>query len=380
MAEKLECPECHAPIAPQDFQCEHCELLLHPESSSGEYVLTDPSIVRALISPPARTLSREIPAIPPRSTNPEDDEVTSPFLLPLDEGSVPYLIAGMDLALHPLHPFVAYVASFIDGTQTVAALSRSTRVPEIEVKVVLKSLCDQGLVELHRQPAPPVPEDEIPFADDAVLLEEGSNITEEITVSKPPAPARVEPPLPRAPFPTPPPAARPATAPLPRAPRAARPAAREPVDTSAHQSPPSARAFAAVSAPRRRVTPAIPMAQVQAPEDSRQPPPERPEDILQRAVRLEREGQVDRAIELLKRGLERSSAPAPIYNKLAIILVSQRKDYAQAAELLERAVALEPDNPVFRQNLLKVVGMTTGSSDGRKKSRGLLNRITGRDS
>jgi hypothetical protein len=111
------------------------------------------------------------------------------------------------------------------------------------------------------------------------------------------------------------------------------------------------------------------------------PPQERTEDFLQRVVRLEREGQVDRAIELLKRGLARASAPAPLYNKLALILVSQRKDFLQASELLERAVALEPHNAVFQQNLLKVLGMAASLSEDLrgKKPRGLLERITGRN-
>ena len=99
-------------------------------------------------------------------------------------------------------------------------------------------------------------------------------------------------------------------------------------------------------------------------------PSEQSEDFLQRAIRLEREGQVDRAIEVLKRGLARASAPAPLYNKLALILVNQRKDYSQAAELLEQAVELEPSNPVFQQNLLKVVALAANAQAGRKDPRG----------
>jgi len=156
MDENLECPECHAPIAPDDFQCEHCELLLNPQLASGEYVINDPSIIRALISPPQRTSSREMPAVPQRPVL--DDAVTVRFAVPLDEHTVPYLTAGLNLALHPLHPFQAYVASFIDGTQTVAALAQAARLPEIEIKVVLKALREMGLVELHRQPAPPSPD------------------------------------------------------------------------------------------------------------------------------------------------------------------------------------------------------------------------------
>jgi hypothetical protein len=318
MAENLECPECHAPIAPDSFQCEHCELLLNPQLASGEYVITDPSIVRALMSPPMRTSTREIPALPQRTRL--EDAVTVRFAVPLDEDTVPYLTAGIDIALQPLPPFEAYVASFIDGNQTVAALAREAKLPEIEIKVVLKSLFDRHFVELHRQPAPASPEEALPLLNGADFLEEAAP-------PPPPPPPRAQPPLPRIPFHTPPPVARPP---------------------------------------------------VQAPIA---PPPERTEDFLQRVVRLEREGQVDRAIELLKRGLERFSAAAPLYNKLALILVSQRKDYLQATELLERAVELEPNNPVFQQNLLKVVSLAASAPGARtKKQRGLLERLTRRGS
>jgi tetratricopeptide (TPR) repeat protein len=269
-----------------------------------------------------------MPALPQRTRL--EDAVTVRFAVPLDEDTVPYLTVGIDIALQPLPPFEAYVASFIDGNQTVAALAREAKLPEIEIKVVLKSLFDRHFVELHRQPAPASPEEALPLLNGADFLEEEAP-------PPPPAPPRAQPPLPRIPFLTPPPVARKAT------------------ESPAPTRPP-----------------------VQAPLV---PPPERTEDFLQRVVRLEREGQVDRAIELLKRGLEKFSAAAPLYNKLALILVSQRKDYLQATELLERAVGLEPNNPVFQQNLLKVVSLAASAPGARtKKQRGLLDRLTRRGS
>lgn len=291
MAEELECPECHAPLAPDDFQCEQCELLINPQLASGEYVISEPTITRALLSPPMRTSSREMPAIPPRM--PVDDAVTVRFAVAIDEHTVPQLSASLDIALRPLHPFEAYVASFIDGVQPVAALARAARLPEIEIKVVLKSLLDRRIVELRQQPE----------SDDGMPLLHGEDFLDE-----PPPP------------PPPPPTVPPRVA-----------AARPPV-------------------------PALPR-----PFPSQPPAPPRqvgPEDFLQHAVRLEREGQVDRAIEVLKRGLDQVATPAPLYNKLALILLNQRKDASRAAELLERAVELEPRNPVFQQNLLKVVSLT----------------------
>lgn len=356
MAENLVCPECHAPIAPDDFQCENCELLLNPQVASGEYVITDPSIVRALLSPPQRTSSREMPALPQRTR--VDDAVTVRFAVAIDEDTVPYLTAKLDIALQPLHPFMAYVASFIDGTQTVAALARAAKLPEIEIKVVLKALSELRLVELHRQPAPATPEDQMPLLNGADFLVESSS----------------PPPPPRIPAATPPPVARSVPTPPPIAPRTI--ATPPPIAGR----PSASRTYVPTPPPIRpsRSTPTV--APQQAPA-ARPTPQERNEDFLQRAVRLEREGQVDRAIELLKRGLARSSAPAPLYNKLALILVNQRKDFLQASELLERAVELEPNNPVFQQNLLKVVGLAANTPGLHgKKPRGLLDRITGRGS
>lgn len=332
MAESLECPECHAPLAPDDFQCENCELLINPQLASGEYVITEPTIVRALLSPPMRTASREIPAIPARS--PVHDAVTVRFAVPIGEDTVPYLSASLDVALQPLHPFEAYVASFIDGTQTVAALARAARLPEIEIKVVLKSLLERRLVELHRQPAPPIPEAELPLLNGADFLDEPPPAARAAEPVKPPppppAPARAAPAPPRIPFITPAPVAR---------------------SKSTPATPPP------ISGPPPPAPPRVPS----------QAAPPSSEDLLQRAIRLEREGQVDRAIELLKRGLAQASAPAPLYNKLALILVNQRKDYSQASELLEHAVELEPRNPVFQQNLLKVVSLAASTPNPRPR-------------
>jgi hypothetical protein len=363
MAESLECPECHAPVAPDDFQCENCQLLLNPQLASGEYVITEPSIVRALMSPPMRTASVEIPitVVVPAI----HDSETVRFAIPIDGEEVPYLTAGMDVALQPLQPFEAYVASFIDGTQTVSALAEATKLPEIEIKVVLKSLIERRLVELHRQPASRPPEDALPLLEGAEFLEDAPPIVmgSETVEPPPPPPAALyeEPRPPRLPIVLPP-------APPP-------PAASRPLTASRVPSvPPVAPPVPSQSAPRADLTASRPPEPPSSPQS-----PAHSEDILQRAVRFEREGQVDRAIELLKRGLAQVTAPAPLYNKLALILVNQRKDFTQAAELLERAVELEPHNPVFQQNLLKVVGLAANSPASRKEpKRGLLSRLTGR--
>ncbi len=130
-----------------DFQCTQCGLLLDPQQASGEYVITEPTIVRALLSPPQRTRTMELPRPPPQRPTPHD-LATARFTVPMDAHTVPHLRAGLDIALQPLHPFEAHIASFIDGDHAVPDLAQAARLPEIEVKVVLKALLERGVVEL----------------------------------------------------------------------------------------------------------------------------------------------------------------------------------------------------------------------------------------
>ena len=96
-------------------------------------------------------------------------------------------------------------------------------------------------------------------------------------------------------------------------------------------------------------------------------------------MRLERQGEVERAIEVLTRAIDRAPEAAVLYSKLALILVHQRKDFARAVPLLERAVELEPNNAVFQQNLLKVTGLAAAAAGERKEQkRGLFSRLTWR--
>ncbi|WAM24694.1 tetratricopeptide repeat protein [Myxococcus sp. NMCA1] len=316
MTAKLECPECRAAVGGNDFQCTQCGLLLDPQQASGEYIITEPTIVRALLSPPQRTRTMELPRPPPQHPTPHD-LATARFTVPMDAHTVPHLRAGLDIALQPLHPFEAHIASFIDGDHAVPELAQAARLPEIEVKVVLKALLERGVVELHRLPGAPAMRtmtDELPILDGQDFL-----------VPEPMALGDEEPPT--------------------------------------RQVPPSPPIIPPRTVRRLGIEPGS------------------AEDFLQRAVRWEREGQVDRAIDVLTRAIARVPEAAVLYSKLALILVHQRKDYRRAVELLKRAVALEPNHPVFQQNLLKVTGLAAASpSPHKEEKRGLFARLTGRRS
>lgn len=86
------------------------------------------------------------------------------------------------------------------------------------------------------------------------------------------------------------------------------------------------------------------------------PPAEDPtQNLLERVTQLERAGKMEEAMGLLMQGISQLPRPAPLYNRLALVLVNQRDDYLGAERILRMAVTLEPDNPVFKQNLQRVV-------------------------
>ncbi|XXF76510.1 tetratricopeptide repeat protein [Myxococcaceae bacterium GXIMD 01537] len=380
------CPQCSTVVTADDFLCEWCGLLLRPELASGEYIDNQPTIVRALMAPPQRGPGGAL--APPPEARAVHDMATARFTVPLDAHTVPHLRAGGDIVLHP---FEAYVASFIDGVQTVPELARDARLPEIEVQVVLKALLERRVIELHRSATPgPVPStatEPMPLDEEPVPLGEEPPERPALAATRPAIAApdaqklasRPSPPVPATPSPAPrPPAAaaeasKHAPSSAPSAAEASRPSPQQP------SARPLAQPASGAQKPEpRAATPPSARMQPVAPRP-RTPSPPQAEDFLQTAVRLERAGQVDRAIEMLKRALERASAPAPLYNKLALILVNQRKDFSEAATLLERAVELEPQNAVYQQNLLKVVGLAAADSGSHRQGRpGLLARLTGK--
>ncbi|WP_254623536.1 hypothetical protein [Myxococcus sp. CA033] len=496
MAAKLECPECRGTVEGDDFQCEFCGLLLDPEQASGEYIVTEPTIVRALLSPPQRSRTMEVPRPPPQRPAPQD-LATARFTVPMDADTVPHLRAGLNIALQPLHPFEAHIASFVDGVHAVPQLALAARLPEIEVKVVLKALLERGVLELRRAPGSPprrsrtdelpvldgsefltpeapafddvepstIQDDEVPTLTGerpAVLMALGaeedlspmalgdeepfappaprptrsttsggahpsapsqptramrpgvaqapraSGFTEHVTFPGAPAPPAKEhpsaarpgpPPLPATARTGPPPATRSAPSGLGGSTRVVAPATAAPPVASRPAPAPHVTASSVPTLPASPFPPSAasppptlaPLAPERAPRPMRPTMPldapapvsttQTPEDFLQRAVRLERGGHVDRAIEVLTKGIDRAPEAAALHSKLALILVHQRKDYVRAARLLERAVELEPGNTVFQQNLLKVAALSAASAgQGKERKPGLFARLTGKRS
>jgi hypothetical protein len=359
-AAPLLCPQCQTPYEEGDFLCTGCELILDLDAAEANYQLKQPSIVRALLSPPQRRTTGVRPAIPTELKKKGDPEITVRATMVMDDFTVPRLLAGMNLALTPLHEFEAMVASFVDGSSSVPQIAAAAEISRVEAMAVFTSLAERKVLELHREePKKPERKDPITLPPGAVELD-----------PEPPTPPPDEPLPPVEPEPPPPPPAR-ARAPLPtdiapRRPAFTPPPPRPPPVVTPARTPASpppmtpARGAPVPAPPPIRPKPSqlqVPSAMAAAPKA---------ESVLERAISLERRGEVDGAIHVLKRAITQVKEPAALCNKLALILVNQRKDYRQAEELLNKAIELEPENAVYQQNLFKIIGMAAE----RKESRG----------
>jgi hypothetical protein len=322
-----ECPACGQSVEDKDFACSRCELLLNPAAGDSGAGGARRSLVRAMLSPSDLTGSRPMPRPPVQSIHDAETVVTRQVLFDGDE--VPRLIAGLDLALHPLHPFEAYLISFCDGRTTARELAQATQLRMVEVNAILGSLQERRLIELGQaykpvRTLPPEPRS-------------ASSVPPVPT--SPPPPAPVPPQEMKRPSSTPPPPLRPAAV-LPRP----RPTNAPPVPPRPTRAPP--------------VLPRPPGAKTPAPVVAQDPT----RSVLERVVALEQRGEVQRAIQLLEASIARVEKPAPLYNRLALILVDQQRDYRRAEALLQKAVNLEPGNAVYQQNLFRVVSLAASAA------------------
>lgn len=89
--------------------------------------------------------------------------------------------------------------------------------------------------------------------------------------------------------------------------------------------------------------------------------------VIQRAVQLERSGKIEEAIEVLEQGISKLPQPAPLYNRLGMILLNQRKDYKRASVLFQKAADLDPDNSAYMMNLYTVLSLTADATNPGKK-------------
>jgi tetratricopeptide (TPR) repeat protein len=115
-------------------------------------------------------------------------------------------------------------------------------------------------------------------------------------------------------------------------------------------------------APVLRAAPALSVAPLRQPTKRLSPSPDaallerqQTENSIQAALNLERRGEVDGALKVLHIAIARTSRPAPLFNRLALVLAGKRRDFREAESLLKKAIALEPNDPVYAENLAKVL-------------------------
>ncbi|MFB1480315.1 hypothetical protein [Corallococcus sp. RDP092CA] len=218
----------------------------------------------------------------------------------------PVIVAGLDLVNQPLSPFEAYVLSFVDGRTALSDMALITQVTELELRAVFESLSERGVTKLVGTLA----------SADASFSGDGTPVFGQKPKAAAPAGAR------------PPPA-------------------------------PSVTLGAALTAKPPTVPPASPPKG----EDTR-------EEVLQRVVRLEQAGKLAEALDLLERSIGLLPKPAPLYNRMGMILLNHQRDYERASAFFQKASDLEPENSVYTMNLYSVLALTAEATNaGQKKPR-----------
>lgn len=300
------CPHCGAPISAGDFQCERCELLL-VRSPEDLPPRDNVSLVRALLATPERKLSSEVPPRP----NLDKTRVTSYAVDPSALARIPTIIGGLDIATKPLNPFEAYILSLVDGRTSVVDIARISSLSEVEVHAIFESLSERGITQLT-SPAPP---------------------SQRKSVTQPPTPTRQA-------APEQPPAKKESPAPS-----KAKPAASD------------------TKPPRTEPKPAA--------SDTKPPRSADPtQGVLQRVVQLERSGKIEEAIAALESGISQLPQPAPLYNRLGMILLNQRREYGKATELFQKAADLDPSNSTYMMNLYTVLSLKAEATNpGKRKAK-----------
>lgn len=386
MRAKDKCPSCFQPVAPTDFLCANCELILDP-SQAPERQVGVVSVVRRMLEMPQRGVPSSKPN--PRPPRPSPTEGLEGPTRKLDLGpelsGVPVVVATLTGRSVQLSEFEAWVVSMIDGLSDASALAKKVGVRELELRVVLRTLNDKHIIDFADEP---LSDADLEMPSVMGTLDEDAELVTAPGVLDAEAPAPPPPPAPSDPFPFPP-------APPPMGRRAAA-AAPYPAMTAEERAglPPSRAVGSAarmVESPLPPVAPPPPaprgpertdpriaysgavnrkvldaLKKVKRTDAHASPSAPREEtaqpladvlarDTLQVALRMEQGGRLDEAIRFLEKSIAQSPEAASLYNRLGIILIRERADYRRAETLIRKAVDLAPDNTVYSTNLRQVV-------------------------
>lgn len=342
------CPRCQAHYPSGEFLCPICDAILDTTGPRpGIEFHRQPTLVRAVLAP-AGTRILPHPPEPPRVNlrHHDPDAPTEPVgapVVPVPEEAA-LRLRDVDLEAVSLTPYEAYFLARVDGRTTLGELRSQFGLSKAELATIVRGLEAKGVVVVQEQ----------------TLLRRAPRRAS--------ASSRV-----------------PAVSPTPRsypaagAPQlVARARARPVIDRVRLVSPPR-------STPERptevgpRAAPAE--APPERPPDAPEPRPSHPgpdpspaalaAGLLEHAVELERAGQWREAVQILEHAIRRARHPAPFYNRLAIVVIEHRREFAEAERLIRLAIGADPRNPVYPQNLLKVLSMAASQTGrtGRRKRR-----------
>ncbi len=192
MRAKDKCPSCFQPVAPTDFLCANCELILDP-SQAPERPVGDVSVVRRMLEAPQRGLPSGKPNPRPPKSSPSEglEGPTRKLDLGPELSGVPVVVATLTRKSGHLSEFEAWVVSLVDGLSDSVALAKKAGVRELELRVVLRTLQEKQIIDFADEPLsdaelemPPVmgtlDEDESEFitapgVPDAVAVDYGAN-------------------------------------------------------------------------------------------------------------------------------------------------------------------------------------------------------------
>jgi tetratricopeptide (TPR) repeat protein len=393
MRAKDKCPSCYQPVAPTDFLCSNCELILDL-SQVDQKPVTDVSVVRRMLEAP----QGKMPTAKPSSTRlPKQalEGLEGPTRV-LDLGpelsGVPVVVATLSRKTGQLSELEAWVVSLIDGLHDAKALAEKAGVREFELRVVLRTLNEKHIIDFADEPLSDADLD-MPEVLGTLAMEEppppapsyGANVDRrDARFVAPPSQAPVvsglqgiverSPPPTSFKAPPPPPALmeprRAAVAPAYPGGALARP--------SLPQKPPEPELLP--PAPVERTDPRIvytgpanrkvldALKKVKRIDAKSEPTPQQKKEIveqnvddvlaretLQVALRMEQRGRFEEAIRFLEKSISQSPEAPSLYNRLGIILMRERQDYRRAEQMIKKALELSPDNSVFEQNLRMVI-------------------------
>lgn len=92
---------------------------------------------------------------------------------------------------------------------------------------------------------------------------------------------------------------------------------------------------------------------------------------LEEAIRLERAGKLALSLRVLEKAIAASADPAPLYNRMAIVLLKENRDCGRAESLVRKAIDLDGDNPAYTHNLYKILCLAASKDENPEVKKGI---------